>query len=192
MFGIRAELENIPLANPHMLYKTPRRVRNVGALAPRNSAGNPATPCRSRGGHRLHRAGRGRVPLMQHLSSMPYQSAQDVRVMVQEARNIEYDSGQNSFSFRWNKRLLAELYMRHVDCSLNTIEIFRFPVNQSRSTTSIPLRTREVCSHGRTIINAERTGTMTSIRLSTKRDSRCLGSFAYEQANTLPMHPLRL
>ena len=43
-----------------------------------------------------------------------------------------------------------------------------------------------------TIVNAERIGTMTSTRLSTKHDSGCLGGFAYEQANIAPTHPLRL
>ena len=41
-------------------------------------------------------------------------------------------------------------------------------------------------------INAERTGTMTSTRLSTTIDSGCLGGFAYEQANIAQSHPLRL
>jgi hypothetical protein len=48
-----------------------------------------------------------------------------------------------------------------------------------------------VCTK-RNIIIAERTGTMTSKRLSTKHDSGCLGGFAYEQANIAQSHPLRL
>ena len=52
------------------------------------------------------------------------------------------------FVFRWNKRLLVELYIYTARrLQLNTSEILRFLVNQCRSTMSIPLRTREGCSH---------------------------------------------
>jgi hypothetical protein len=77
-------------------------------------------------------------------------------------------------------------------------EVFQFHANQSRPTTSIPLRTQEGRSRRRIIINAERTGTMISTRLSTKRPvmpqerGGCLGGFAYEQANIAPAHPLQL
>ena len=72
---------------------------------------------------------------------------------------------------------------------------FRFLVNQTGAPTSFLLRTRDWRSLRRIITNAERTGTMTSTRLSTKHDYGCLGGFAYEQANrssAQPGNPLRL
>ena len=75
---------------------------------------------------------------------------------------------------------------------LQSIEIFRFLVNQTRSWSSIPLRMREGRSLRRIITTLKELEPMTSIRLSTKQDSGCLGGFAYEQANMLPSHPLRL
>ena len=98
--GIPAEFQNVPLADSHVLNKTPGRMRNVGRFCTTEFNGYSC--------HRLVEVevgttsieqDKGRVPLMQHRSSMASRSAQNLRVMVQEARQSEYVSGPNSFVF---------------------------------------------------------------------------------------------